>query len=586
MINQKNFFDEVDKIGIENLPDALRKSVLHIWDKTKGIDWDRYVEDKAFQQVVKLAFKKLEEYIRFLSKKGLSGTKKNTDASGYATIHKEVSFIHRFLKFHDQVVYKKSFELFIHELQNAIQNKEIRKTSPVAKDIMSIQNAVIDAYNTMKSTKHFVLEPATIKRFKGIIVRYENGLAETDGVIDEKKAKPVTLNGIEPSSNLMCSTDFAKMQFDTIGFTGKWLDLIGDPSRGFTTMVYGRPKFGKSYLCVDFAGYLARNHGKVLYAAKEEKLDATLQKKLNEKEVAHPSLYVSDHLPQDLSPYDYIFLDSVTKFGLTPKDIEKLRAANPGKSFIFIFQTTKGGNFRGENTYQHDVDVVIEVPERGKAIQFGRFNQGGEVNIFDQKEIQPEANSSEHLDGVKKKSSKKTPDWTEPEWLNAGDHWTLKQIKKHYEEGDLETAMQIASNGDTVIREAIPGDIWKKMGGKLTPTGEAKLKEKNLIQETLEKTTSLAKIIDKLSKAKRSDWETVGSLANLHQSIGKHLFEQYSRHEGYSSSVKEGIKRHADAIKLLLKKLPSRLKDMAEFDQTVELKQWNSLLQDWIESLQ
>jgi hypothetical protein len=26
--------------------------------------------------------------------------------------------------------------------------------------------------------------------------------------------------------------------------------------------------------------------------------------------------------------------------------------------------------------------VVIEVPERGKAIQFGRFNQGGEIEIF------------------------------------------------------------------------------------------------------------------------------------------------------------------------------------------------------------
>ena len=29
------------------------------------------------------------------------------------------------------------------------------------------------------------------------------------------------------------------------------------------------------------------------------------------------------------------------------------------------------------------MDVVIEVPERGKAIQFGRFNQGGEMSIFE-----------------------------------------------------------------------------------------------------------------------------------------------------------------------------------------------------------
>mgnify|MGYP006154613169 CR=1 FL=1 len=28
------------------------------------------------------------------------------------------------------------------------------------------------------------------------------------------------------------------------------------------------------------------------------------------------------------------------------------------------------------------VDVVIEVPEKGKVVQYGRFNQGGEIDIF------------------------------------------------------------------------------------------------------------------------------------------------------------------------------------------------------------
>ncbi len=476
MINQKNFFDEVDKIGIENLPDPLKKSVLHIWDKTKGKDWDGYTKDKAFKEIVDLAFKKLEEYIKFLSKKGLAGTNKIQADSTYSTIHKEVAFIQRLLKFHDQVVYKKSFEIFLHELQSAIQNKEIRKTSPVAKDIMGIQQAVIQAYNNMKSAKHFILKPATIKRFKEIIEKYENGLAEVDGAIDKKKAAPVALSGIENKNQIMCSTDFAKMQFDTIGFTGKWLKLIGDPCKGFTAMVFGKPKMGKSYLCVDFAGYLARNHGKVLYVAKEEKLDATLQKKLNDKDVVHPNLFVSDNLPEDLSMYDYVFLDSVTKLGLTPEAIDKVRAANPGKSFIFIFQSTKEGNFRGDNTYQHDVDAVIEVPERGKAIQFGRFNQGGEINIFDENEDTEPSTTEDNLDGIKR-STKKEKDWTEPEGLNAGEHWLLKQVRRHYNDGNFAMAMEVASSGDTEVREAIPGDIWKKIGGSLTKTGEEKLKK-------------------------------------------------------------------------------------------------------------
>lgn len=184
----------------------------------------------------------------------------------------------------------------------------------------------------------------------------------------------------------MNSLDFAKLKFKTLGFTGKWLKLIGDPCAGFSAMVFGKPKMGKSYLCMEWAGYLARHHGDTLYVAKEERLDGTLQKKMLDKDVKHRSLFVSDELPDDLSPYEYIFLDSVNKLGLTPHDLDNLKAKNPGKNFIDVHQTTKDGKFRGTNEYQHDVDIVIEVPERGKAIQFGRFNQGGEIDIFDQKE--------------------------------------------------------------------------------------------------------------------------------------------------------------------------------------------------------
>jgi hypothetical protein len=176
---------------------------------------------------------------------------------------------------------------------------------------------------------------------------------------------------------------------------------MGDPSSNFTAMVFGKPKMGKSYLCIDFAGYLARNHGRVLYVAKEEGLDLTLQKKLNDKNVKHPNLFVANELPSSLNNYDFIFLDSVNKLGLQPEDLTRLKKANPTKSFIFVFQSTKEGNFRGANSFQHDVDVVIEIPEQGKAIQFGRFNQGGEINIFSEQND----SSSENLDGLKSNES-------------------------------------------------------------------------------------------------------------------------------------------------------------------------------------
>ncbi|WP_220248066.1 hypothetical protein [Chitinophaga rhizophila] len=78
-------------------------------------------------------------------------------------------------------------------------------------------------------------------------------------------------------------------------------------------------------------------------------------------------------------------LDSVTRLKLTPEDLRALKESYPGKSFIYVYQVTKTGQFRGSQEAQHDVDVVIEVPEKGRAVQFGRYNQGGEMDIFENK---------------------------------------------------------------------------------------------------------------------------------------------------------------------------------------------------------
>jgi hypothetical protein len=302
----------------------------------------------------------------------------------------ELDFVYRFIYFNNKTVLRKEIHDYLEDLQSAIKAKKIRKTSVLANEIMEIQKLLIPLYNQNKINQFkIVFKKETEDRFRNAI-GYDNPkqlLKFTDYYSDKKKISP--LSGLklqetktEKEPNIMPSTDFANLKFNTIGFQDKWLSFIGDPAPGFTVMVFGMPKMGKSYLCIEFAGYLARNHGKVLYVAKEEKLDKTLQDKLNEKNVAHENLSVADGIPSDLSAYNFIFLDSVNKLGLSPKDLEKLKAENKGKSFVYIFQATKGGFFKGNNEFQHDVDVVIEVPERGKATQYGRFNQGGEMNIF------------------------------------------------------------------------------------------------------------------------------------------------------------------------------------------------------------
>ncbi|GAA4727399.1 hypothetical protein [Flavisolibacter ginsenosidimutans] len=276
-----------------------------------------------------------------------------------------VSFIKRYISLNEKPGMKEKAKGLLEQINRAMKKGKITDNDPYIVEIHELKKN-LKAFITDKAVRTLEIEQATLNGLEGIL-----GCACQN------------LNGFDGKPAIMNSMDFANMEFDTLGFKGKWLELIGDPSSNFTAMVYGKPKMGKSYLCIDFAGYLARNHGKVLYVAKEEGLDMTLQKKLNDKAVAHPNLYVSSFLPTSLAGYDFIFLDSVNRLGLEPTDLNKLKAANPTKSFIFIFQSTKDGNFRGANSFQHDVDVVVEVPQKGKAVQMGRFNQGGEVDIFD-----------------------------------------------------------------------------------------------------------------------------------------------------------------------------------------------------------
>lgn len=321
---------------------------------------------------------------------------------GSEKVRLSVNYLKRYIGIQGKHLTREKAQRLLDTLNNAVKAKKIFADDPFAPQLQAVYKSLVSFLKVAKKNETLEIHSEVL-----------NGLNETlEGCCCDEKKK-TELNGIEEDreeqkTGVMNSIDFAKMKFESLGFTGKWLDLIGDPCEGFTAMVFGKPKMGKSYLCVEFAGYLARNHGSTLYVAKEEKLDATLQKKLNDKNVMHRCLFVSDYIPDDLTPYQFIFLDSVSKLGLSPEDLHHLKAENPGKSFIDIYQTTKTGNFRGSNEHQHDVDVVIEVPEKGKAVQFGRFNQGGEIEIFQNgKQAQ---NNAPVLLGTKKKYDVISPD--------------------------------------------------------------------------------------------------------------------------------------------------------------------------------
>ena len=179
---------------------------------------------------------------------------------------------------------------------------------------------------------------------------------------------------------IVSSGELHAMDFQTSGQQGKYRELIGDPCVGFTAMVYGLPKSGKSTMCLDFANYLASHHGKVLYCAIEEGFGYTLKEKIERLKAHHSNLYITDRVPENINDFNFVFIDSVSKAGMDVNAIDQLRKMHPDTSFIFIYHTTKEGNFKGVNEHAHEVDVIVQV-DKGKATSTGRFNAGGSMEI-------------------------------------------------------------------------------------------------------------------------------------------------------------------------------------------------------------
>lgn len=196
----------------------------------------------------------------------------------------------------------------------------------------------------------------------------------------EKSLTSINDYEYEGSDILVPSRELLSMDFETIGVHGKYCELIGDPFVSFSAMVYGLPKSGKSTLCLDFEKHLAEHHGKVLYCAVEEGFGYTLKEKIERLNASHRNLFITDRIPIDLTPYQFVFIDSVSKAGMDEADLEELRKQYPGVSFIFIYHSTKEGRFKGVNTHAHEVDVIIEVG-KGEAKATGRFNAGASLML-------------------------------------------------------------------------------------------------------------------------------------------------------------------------------------------------------------
>ena len=260
---------------------------------------------------------------------------------------------------------KDKAERLFNRIKKAVEQGKITKSDKYA-------NKLNEAFGTLKN--YIDGNPAMLTINKTQL----NGLM---GILGEDLFQKKSLNGYDDDNGMIVSSgELLAMDFQTIGLKGKYKELIGDPSVGFTAMVYGLPKSGKSTMCLDFANYLANHHGKVLFCAVEEGFGYTLKEKIERLKAHHSNLYITDRVPENISDFDFVFIDSVSKAGMDVNDIDQIRKLHPNTSFIFIYHTTKEGKFKGVNEHAHEVDVIVQV-DKGKATSTGRFNAGGSMDI-------------------------------------------------------------------------------------------------------------------------------------------------------------------------------------------------------------
>jgi hypothetical protein len=177
-------------------------------------------------------------------------------------------------------------------------------------------------------------------------------------------------------SNVISLSQMKEKNFDIYNFSEEYANLMGNPSKNFSMIIYGESGHGKSTWSIDFSNYLALNFGKLLYNSSEEGFSYSLQNKLSKYD--NENIEISEFKRfKDLkatirgNKYNFVVIDSLNDMELTEEQFTEL--INMGIGIIFILQATKGGNFKGSNKFAHDTDIRIKLENYNPIIEKSRF---------------------------------------------------------------------------------------------------------------------------------------------------------------------------------------------------------------------
>ena len=307
-----------------------------------------------------------------------------------------VRLISRYIGIHGKTNVKEKAERLLKAIKSAFKKSQIGKTDPYYKEVKKVEKN-LQEYVKAKETK-LQINKVDLKGLQGIPgINRDNSPFGERGTGSECNGQPVILdedfgltnensnqNGEFSGLGTVSAMQLADFNYETYGFDGKWLSMIGDPAKPFTLMFWSRPGKGKSTLSIELAKYLAEKfQQKVLYVAAEEGLSYTLQEKFERLNAFHPNIAITADLPAEITEYDVVFIDSVTRLKMTPEQFVALKNRYPEKTFVLVFQATSSGDYRGSKEWEHEVDASININENGYArAEKTRFGGTGTLKVF------------------------------------------------------------------------------------------------------------------------------------------------------------------------------------------------------------
>jgi len=283
----------------------------------------------------------------------------------------EISVIKQYIGLNGKSNVKERAKRLLFRITNYIVKDKITENSKYFSKIKSIKKS-LEAYVSGETDK-VEIHKAELNGLQGI----------ANCSTQKKKPDNNSLNGLTGSQII-------NMDFENMGFTGKWKTLFGDPEKVFHLMIWGGEGSGKSTFAINFAKYLAKDlHQNVAYVAGEQQYSSTLKSIIKRLKATPETLIYKEALEQDYSDFDFVFIDSVTFLELTHNDLKHLQENNPNTCFVYVLQALKDSSgYYGERKIGHLVDIKVRVEREDDNNSYAsiddknRFGGRGKIEVW------------------------------------------------------------------------------------------------------------------------------------------------------------------------------------------------------------